>query len=106
MELEYSKDQATLIGWPLSVALVASCSALPLMIFVEKKAMTGIPTPYCAPSAFRSLMCTGLAGLVVGDGDVDAALEVIVVSTPPALVTVTTVCGLPDEQALRRSAAA
>ncbi len=65
-------------GRPLTVAVVASCSALALLMRLEKYAITGMPTPYVVPSEFSSLMCTGAAGGRVGfvlDGAADEELD-------------------------------
>jgi hypothetical protein len=40
--------------------------------------MIGMPTPYCAPSAFKVLMCTGVFGFagLVEDALLDGAVDV------------------------------
>jgi len=75
--------------------------------------MIGMPTPYCAPSEFSVLMCTGIFGF--GGLDVDAGLlgadDAAADEDPfPALEFLLTVPdGVPDVlllQAVRKSASA
>ena len=69
--------------------------------------MTGMPTPYCAPSAFSVLMCTGLRRLGSAASRTTSRPVRMLSTSLPFFVTVTSVPGLPeDEQAVSRSATA
>ena len=84
--------------------MVASWSALPLVIFLEKNAMIGMPTPYCAPSALSSLMCTFFAGFDGVDEDDDEPEVVLELELP--WLTVGLPCVVLELQAVRTRATA
>src|SRR4051794_17170333 len=68
-----SKYQAALIGFLLTVTLVAWTNGRALVILCEKIATTGMATPYVALSPLYSLMWTVLAA---GAADVAVAAGV------------------------------